>query len=235
MFHQADAATIPHDPTPLAEVMRAEANHRIANNLALVAGLLGLQARQLGKRESAISPREAKVALLEACAKVAAAGDLHRILTTCVDAEVELDAYLERIAQGAIDVMTDPGEVELRMSFRSRCRVASDLGLKFGLVIGELIINAIKYAHPATTSRGLIEIGCSADGGGAVTVWVSDDGVGLPESFDPKRSGGLGMQTLHLIAQDLGAELTFDDSELGLTVRMRAPSVVAGSNRLELV
>lgn len=234
MFQPANPTAAGLPPTSLADVLRSESNHRIANNLALVAGLLNLHARQLGKREMPLAPREAAAILLEACAKVAAAGDLHRMLTATSGADVDLPDYLGKIARGAIEALSVPGEVVLSLSFDGRCAVSADAALKLGLVIGELIINAIKYAHPATGARGRIEIGCASEADGAMTVWVADDGVGLPEGFDPERNGGLGIQTLHLIAQDLGAQLSFEDSALGLTVRLRAPKLAVGFDRLEV-
>jgi two-component sensor histidine kinase len=201
----------------------AESNHRIANNLAVVAGYLILQANRTVREGGPIAACEVHSILAAASAKVSAAGDLHRLLTSSFDGVVDLGDYLERVAQSAVEAMTDAKQFELELGFDPGCLVAADQALNLGLLVGELIINAIKHSHPAG-SKGRIEAGCSL-GRDGIVAWVRDDGVGLPEDFDLEHDGSIGMRTLRLIAQQVGVEVDFLSGEIGLTVDIRVPAV----------
>jgi two-component sensor histidine kinase len=202
----------------------AESNHRIANNLAVVAGYLILQANRTVREGGPIAACEVHSILAAASAKVSAAGNLHHMLTTTAEGVVDLGEYLERVARSALDAMTVGKQFELELEFEPGCVVAADQALNLGLLVGELIINAIKHSHPAG-SRGRIEAGCSLSRDG-IAAWVRDDGVGLPEGFDLKHDGGIGMRTLRLIAQQVGVEVDFFSGEIGLTVQIRVPAAV---------
>ena len=52
---------------------------------------------------------------------------------------------------------------------------------------------------------------------------VSDDGVGLPEGFDPQRSGNIGFRMIRTLVERLAGEIEYDSSCLGLTVTLRIP------------
>ncbi|HEX2844268.1 MAG TPA: ATPase, partial [Candidatus Limnocylindria bacterium] len=56
-------------------------------------------------------------------------------------------------------------------------------------------------------------------------VEVEDDGVGLPENFDPWRDGGLGLEIVRGLSQQLGAKLLFDADGIGLRVRLMVPKM----------
>ena len=202
----------------------AESNHRIANNLAVVAGYLILQANRTVREGGPLAACEVHSILAAASAKVSAAGNLHRILTTNVDGAIDFGQYLEHVAQSAFEMMADGKQFDLATEFESGCFVASDQALNLGLLVSELVINAIKHAHPAG-SRGVIETGCRMTPNG-ILAWVRDDGVGLPEGFDLAHDGSIGMRTLRLISQQLDVELDFLSDDIGLTVELRIPAAV---------
>ena len=222
MFEQNHPASTASTASASAALL-AESNHRIANNLAVVAGYLILQANRTVREGGPLAPCEVHSILTAASAKVSAAGNLHRMLTTSADGVIDLGEYLEKVAQGAVDTMTDNQQFDLDLDFAPGCLVASDQALNLGLLVGELIINAIKHSHPAGSS-GRIEAGCKEDPAG-IAAWVRDDGVGLPEGFDLEHDGSIGMRTLRLIAQQIGVELDFLSCEIGLTVNLRIPAL----------
>jgi two-component sensor histidine kinase len=213
--HRASMATA-------SAALLAESNHRIANNLAVVAGYLILQANRTVRDGGPIAACEVHSILCAASAKICAAGNLHRLLTTRFEGVIDLGDYLERVAVGAVETMTDHDKFELALEFEPHCLVRSDDALNLGLLVGELIINAVKHSHPATLVKGRIEAGCFRVPGG-IGVWVRDDGVGLPEDFDLAHDGSVGMRTMRLIAQQAGVELDFQSSAIGLTVQLHVP------------
>jgi len=204
-------------------VLIAEANHRIANNLTLIAGMLHLRANQLGKAAAPLSPREAKLMLAEVSERIQTVGRLHRLLAAADgEDEVNLADYLRDIAAAAIESMAPDGEMTLSYGLMTPCHAPPQRALLIGFVLGELVTNAVKYAHPSGV-RGRIEMSCERRPDGAVLIRVSDDGVGLPEGFNPRRDGGLGMRTVRLLTDQLGATLTFSSEGMGLTARLLAP------------
>lgn len=201
----------------------AEANHRIANNLSLVASLLSLKAREVADRRTPMLPLAAFDLLAEAGSKIQVIADLHRTLSAQGDGPIELSAYLERIGQAVIGTMAHGQEIEFHTDLGGHCTCPAEAASHVGLIVNELLINALKYAHPAERVRGRIELGCRKTALG-LEIWVADDGVGLPDDFDPQTDAGLGMRTLRAIARKIGARLDFDSGYLGLTVRVLLPA-----------
>ncbi len=78
--------------------------------------------------------------------------------------------------------------------------VLIDTAIPCGLILNELISNAIKYAFPEGRT-GEVQIGLRQPAENEVEIWVSDNGVGLPEGFDCRKAGKLGMKTIFMIGE----------------------------------
>ena len=215
-----------NDSSPPGEaepaLLVAEANHRIANNLSLIAGILRLQANEIVKLEQPMAPDEVAGLLSEVGSRVEAVGRLHRLLA---DDEagglLDLREYLHGVASTAIRSMSGR-QVLLDPPGGRPYRVPAKVAMSVGLIVGEAVTNAVKYAHP-TGVRGHIAVACERALDGSTVVGVLDDGVGLPEGFDASAEGGLGLRMMRIIAAQLGGELSFDSEPMGLTVRLRLP------------
>ena len=92
------------------------------------------------------------------------------------------------------------------------------------LVVGEIVMNAIKHAHP-TGLPVSISVTCERNADGSIGLEVADDGIGLPENYDPMTSTGLGMRLIRTLCEKLDAGLQIESDSLGLTFRMRIPPV----------
>ena len=208
-------------PTP--ELLIAESNHRIANNLTLIAGLLRLQASSLAKDKRSLTAEDVRLLIEEVGGRVETVARLHRLLASASrGSALVLSNYLHDIAEAAIGSMTAAGGVTFVRSAGDPCEIEPHQALPVGFIVGELVTNAVKYAHP-TGVKGRIELGCHPRPHGTVLIQIVDDGVGLPEGFDPRKDGGLGMRMVRSLADQLGANLNFESSEVGLTVRMLIP------------
>jgi two-component sensor histidine kinase len=86
-----------------------------------------------------------------------------------------------------------------------------------------MVTNAVKYAHPAGTP-GKICVASGWDAEGTLFREVADDGVGLPEGFDPAGDGGYGLRLVRGLAQQLDAECEFLQSGIGLRFRLLVPA-----------
>jgi two-component sensor histidine kinase len=221
-------ATVPQAASePLQLDLIAEANHRIANNLAMIAGLARLQAGTIRDAGDNFTGQEVRLMLQEFGGRVDAVARLHRLLANPGQHAIDLADYLRGVAEAVIVTMSCNGQADLRFEGEPGCSISSKRALSLGLIVGELVTNAAKYAHP-TGIRGQITVGCRRDPDGRIVVEVSDDGVGLPDGLDPMESTHLGLRLVRSLAQQLGAEITFENDGLGLCVALSiCPALIA--------
>jgi len=205
----------------------SEAQHRIANNLALIAGYARLQAAAVGKTQQALSPREACILLEEVAARIETVGHLHRLLSEAPQgdgdgATVDLGRHLSTLGESLVETLSFAGDMSLIHDLAPDCHVRPDQATPVALIVSELVTNALKYAHPAGVP-GRIGLSCR-HGEAGLTIAVADDGVGLSESFDPAADGGLGFRVVRGLARQLRARLDYESTDLGLTVRLTLPA-----------
>jgi two-component sensor histidine kinase len=134
----------------------------------------------------------------------------------------DLTKYLRGVAQSVVVSFSSAGRAHLACGSQVACFVPGHSALLVGLAVRELLINAIKYAHPTGVPGNLL-VGCTHTGD-AIVVDVADDGVGFPEGFDPMKHGELGLQFVRWLAGQLDAELVFHDTGTGLHVILRIPT-----------
>jgi two-component sensor histidine kinase len=222
------AEPLPNIPEPLQLDLIAEANHRIANNLAMIAGLARLQAGAVRDAGVNFTGTEVRLMLQEFGGRVDAVARLHRLLANPGQhGTVDLADYLHGVAEAVVATMSSAGLVDLRFEGELGCSISSKRALSLGFIVGELVTNAVKYAHP-TGIPGQIGVTCAKDPDGLIVVEVSDDGVGLPDGLDPMQSPLLGLRLVRSLADQLGAKIVFDDDGLGLRVTLSiCPALIA--------
>ncbi len=212
-------------PGPTAREALAEANHRIANQLSLIAGVVRLHAVNRSKGASAVPAEEVRLLLEEIGGRIETIGRLHRLLAHADSGAVPLPAYLREISETLVSSLAFPGTIRLSHSSSAECVLPAENAVPLGLIVCELVTNAVKYAHP-TGVAGHILVGCRRSERGTVVV-IADDGVGLPEGFAPAQDGRLGLRLVHLFADQLGAALTFHPTGTGLSVELHIPDDAA--------
>jgi two-component sensor histidine kinase len=90
------------------------------------------------------------------------------------------------------------------------CSVSMNQATPCGLIVNELISNALKHAFPGNRT-GVLTIGLHATpGSGKLVLRCSDDGVGLPEDFDHRRQQSLGLQLVGDLALQIGGTLRIE-------------------------
>lgn len=209
--------------------LTAEANHRVANSLSLIAGFARLEAARVAREGRTMSGQEVAMVLRNMAARIQGVGLLHQLLAHQPEGErVDLHAYLHRLCTDLEAGFGFAGRVELG-DIDPGCRVPPELARPIAVMVSELVTNAMKYAHP-TGVEGRIRIACRRAAEGGLTIEVVDDGVGLPESFDSTSDGGLGLRLVRSLCAPLGGSVDFDSTPLGLGVRIVLPArVVAGA------
>ena len=93
--------------------------------------------------------------------------------------------------------------------------------MPLALIVTEMVANAIKYAHPGGAPGAIVAYGSGDET--FTMIEIADNGVGLPENFDPKTDGKLGLQLVRSLAKQLGATLVFDSDALGLRFQIFVP------------
>ena len=188
-------------------VLLREVNHRVANSLQLISSLIELQGRR------ATAP-EAREMLKSAAERVEAVSLVHRRLYTSNDVQfVEMDQYLEGLVE-ELRRATDTGESGHRIELSAESvRVETDKAVPIGLIVNELVTNALKYAYPGGKG-GSIRVALTRIGD-QLRLVVEDDGVGLPDQPMAVRGSGLGTTIVAAMAQSVRAAVALDRSHAG--------------------
>jgi two-component sensor histidine kinase len=145
---------------------------------------------------------------------------IHRASHGNRGAAIDIADYLGTIVEGIVSGRSN-GKILLRADFQARFLLPLDKAVQLGLIVGELVTNSIKYAHPAGVI-GVININSSRRDG-AIVIEVSDDGVGLPDGVDPLTAGDTGLCMIQTLATQLRATISFDNHGLGLSCTLRMP------------
>jgi two-component sensor histidine kinase len=214
------------DKTPIliGDVLRKEADHRIANNLALVVGLVRLRARSVVQKTGMMDREEVRLLLEDVANRVDTVARLHRMLSRpSRQVSVNIGDYLREICESMNEFLAGAETITFLHEVDGACMLPPDQVLSLGLLVSELIANAIKYAHPSGVA-GKIRLGCRYDAQGKLIVDISDDGVGLPENFDPTVDGSLGFRLVRSLSEQLGGILNFESDALGTRVRLEMPA-----------
>jgi two-component sensor histidine kinase len=205
-----------------SDTLTAEANHRVANSLSLIAGFARLVAARVAREGRTMGSEEVASLLRDVAARIQGVGLLHQLLAHRPEGErVDLQDYLRRLCADLQSGFGFAGRVELGQ-VEPGCCVPADLARPVAVMVSELVTNAMKYAHP-TGVTGVVRIGCRHADDGSLVLEVIDDGVGLPENFDMACGGGLGLRLVRSLCAPLGGTVSFDSSPLGLSVRIVLP------------
>ena len=201
----------------------AEADHRIANNLASLSGAIRLQRNAISRSGKILTAEQACTLLDEISARIEVTAKLHKSLAMAANGDgVNLGNFLHEIAE-MIGTLGGQGKMNLTVEHSGDGCIEPRHALHAGLITAELLTNAVKYAHP-TGIPVSVRVHCETmDDDGSFLVEVTDDGVGFPENFDPATDGGLGFALMRALANGLNADLQFEHDSLGVRARLVKP------------
>jgi len=202
------------------EVLLREVNHRVGNSLQIIASLLHLQA-------STSPQEEVKAALTNAMGRVAAVAQVHRRLYTSHDLKSVLlnqylDALLEDLRRSA------EGNKMSRLTLQAETiEIDPDRAVAIGIIVNELVMNAVKYAYPDGAGPIHVDLRASGD---EIALSIADKGVGLDTKQSDPRSTGMGQRIVTAMAAKLEASVERDPLHPGTRIVVRFPLAAAAAN-----
>ncbi|MFC7555730.1 sensor histidine kinase [Pseudoroseomonas wenyumeiae] len=142
---------------------------------------------------------------------------------------IEVAPYLLRLGRSMLEgLVTSPGQVEVEVEADEEAVWAPDVVIPLGLIVGEALTNAFKYAFPEGR-RGRILVNLSLPDGGLARLRIEDDGIGLPPS---RRQGALGLKLIETLAQQIQGKVELvsrqDGTGTAVSVTFPDPGTAAG-------
>ncbi len=182
------------------DVLLRELQHRVKNNLQMVTALIRMEARNVGDDET--GKRFDRLA-----GRIGALSLLYDTMSTeGLEGTIDLGVYLSQIASAVMQAHATEG---IRLDLLvDTWPVSINVAMPAGLVVNELLTNALKHAFVGRDG-GTIRLHSLIDDSGC-RVTISDDGIGLPEGTNWPKSGKLGAVIVQSLKQNAGAQVTVE-------------------------
>ncbi|GGY42797.1 hypothetical protein GCM10011297_14780 [Bacterioplanes sanyensis] len=185
-----------------------EVHHRVKNNLQVVSSLLSLQSRQV--------PAELTAYFADSQARIKAMALIHQLLYEQEDYDrIQVSQYLQRLMD-LLKRSYSESTRRVRIAFHNEtepCCLSLEHALPFGLLVNELITNALKHGFPHAR-EGNVELRLQSQPPECV-LKVIDDGIGLPADFSFTSGSTLGVQLLPGLCAQMKAELVVEPTAQG--------------------
>jgi two-component sensor histidine kinase len=200
------------------DVLLQEIQHRVANSLQIIASILLMKARLVTSAETREHLEDAHRRVMSVATvqqHISAAGRAHLI---------EIRPYLVNLCESlAASMIGDRAEIVLKVH-SDDSTVLSAYAVSLGLIVTELVINALKHAFPKDHPNANVLVSYQTSGA-TWSLAVSDNGVGKPADTTPPRKGGLGTSLVTALAQQLDAQVESVNSPNGLKISVVGATV----------
>ena len=201
-------------------ILLREVQHRIANSLQIIASVLLQSARR-------VQSEETRVHLRDAHSRVMSIASVQQQLAKSTDGDVALRPYFTQLcASLAASMIEDPTRLAIDVDVED-VLVSSAASVSLGLIVTELVINALKHAF-LPGKNGRIAVNYIKDGADW-TLTVGDNGVGMPVAMDTKP--GLGTIIVDALASQLEASVYVSDGKPGTVVKIAHTPLATLSTR----
>jgi len=203
------------------EVLLREVHHRVKNNLQIIISLINLQVRK------AKDP-DLKELLQETQGRIRAMSLVHEKLFRSEDlSRIDLSSYLHSLVMqlSASHGKTAAQKVTLHMEF-DRIMTDINIAIPLGLVMNELISNALEHAFPGDMTGNVTIRGRMTNG--EITVSVEDDGIGFPAGLDWRETPTLGLHLVLTLIRQLNGRIELVETGRGTVFSIIIPGEEAG-------
>ena len=184
------------------ELLLKEIHHRVKNNLEMVKSLIALQSAKLEDGAS-------KEAMLASQNRVQSMGIIHQKLYQGENlGSIEMKDYFMNLSEGVLDTFNAEEKVKIECAM-DQLNLDVDTAVPIGLIVNELLTNALKYAFPDGV-KGQINISLVKENNDLL-LKVTDNGIGKTEGSKPKGTG-FGTQLIQLLTQQLNGTISEEHS-----------------------
>ena len=195
------------------EILLSEIHHRVKNNMAIISSFLSLQSKHI-KDESV------RQVFLESRQRIKSMALVHEKLYRSGDLKnIDIGAYIAELSNDLLQAY-HIGPIAVRIN-ADPFRMGLDMLIPFGLILNEIITNALKHAFSGITEPA-IDITLRQEGGDTAVLIVSDNGVGLPADEEILKKNTLGMDVIKSLTSQLEGMLEIDRSS-GTKITLRFP------------
>ncbi|WP_304169818.1 sensor histidine kinase [Phenylobacterium aquaticum] len=196
-------------------ILLQELQHRVANSLQIIASIILQTARKAQQDET-------RAYLEDAHNRVMSIATLQQQLAASRVGDVELRGYFTQLCDSiGASMIRDHNQLTLSVE-ADASTTSADASVSLGLIVTELVINALKHAFPGGR-QGMILVSYYSAGPNW-SLSVRDDGVGMPKAPDSAKPG-LGTNIIQALASQLEAEIKVSDAEPGTLVSIRHKAV----------
>ena len=187
------------------EVLLKEVHHRVKNNLQVISSILNLQSSYV-KDENTLN------ILRESQNRIKSMSFIHESLYKTDDfSKINFSEYISSLSKNLVhSYVIYSNLVELDLSLEE-VFLNLDLSIPCGLIINELVSNALKYAF-IDHKKGKIKIELF-EKKGVINLIVQDNGLGLPDNINYKETESLGLQLVITLAEQIDAEVILDNTK----------------------
>ncbi len=189
-------------------ILLQEVQHRVANSLQIISSVI-LQSAKRSRSE------EVRTHLNDAHDRVMSVAEVQRQLAASSLGDVELEPYFKQLCHSlGASMIRDHKQISIDV-VADESSVLADVSISLGLIVTELVINALKHAFPGGR-HGKITVEYEGRGPNW-TLAISDNGVGMPE-YPSVAKPGLGTSIVEALAKQLGADVKVGASKPGTKV-----------------
>jgi two-component sensor histidine kinase len=193
------------------DMLLEEMQHRVANSLQIIASILLIKARTVQSEETRLQLQDAHQRVLSVAAvqkhlQVSGAG-----------APIEIDNYLTKLCETlAQSMIGDSRSISLKV-VADKGTAASHQAVSIGLIVTELVMNALKHAFPDEKADAAVVVSYKVSD----TDWklaISDNGIGQPDRSVDGAKGGLGSSLIQSLAKQIDATVDINSGPQGRSV-----------------
>ena len=189
------------------DLLLKEVHHRVKNNLQVISSIFSLQSQSL-------EDEKALAILEESQNRISSMALIHEKLYQSANlANIDFAEYIRDLIYHLLaSYNVNPDWVQTEMEIQS-IQLNLDSAIPCGLLINELVSNSLKHGFP-NQRRGTIHIflGFIDEAEETIALKVQDDGVGLPEGFNPRKTTSLGVSLITSLTQQLRGTLNFQNN-----------------------
>jgi len=211
------------------ELLLEEMKHRVANSLTIIASILMLKART-------VQSEETRQHLQEAHSRVMSVAAVQNHLHSAGQfTSIEVAPYLSRLCEALAESMIGENRPIVLKVEAAGGHLPSRQAVSIGLLVTELVINALKHAFPTATRAGRVDVAYEVVG----TNWklaISDNGIGVPDTNGGRlgqKKSGLGTSIVKALAQQLEAQVEIVSGPAGTIVSITHATFAAANVLVE--